>query len=146
MTARHNCLVHLNTGSHWVTLFFLGLEKKIYFPDSFGHPPNDRLLNIVNKKFLFRPTQHNGIKLQHVFYQCGVWCSFFMAICVEYLNLKQDENKNSAKNDCMDFLIQRLVNEKVISFLNSITLVSNDFPKNLRKTSTASIHKTMLES
>ena len=108
----HNCIVPLNTGSHWVTLFFLGLEKRIYYLDSFGNPPNDRLLNIVNKRFLFWPTQHNGIKLQHDSYQCGVWCSFFVAICVEYLNLTKDENKNSAKNDFMNFLIQRLVNKK----------------------------------
>ena len=61
----HNCIVPLNTGSHWVTLFFLGLEKRIYYLDSFGNPPNDRLLNIVNKRFLFWPTRHNDIKLQH---------------------------------------------------------------------------------
>ena len=142
----HNCIVPLNTGSHWVTLFFLGLEKRIYYLDSFGNPPNDRLLNIVNKRFLFWPTQHNDIKLQHDSYQCGVWCSLFVAICVEYLNLTKDENKNSAKNDFMNFLIQRLVNKKIISFSNNITLVSNDFPKNLRKTCTASIQKNMLES
>ena len=71
---------------------------------------------------------------------------FFVAICVEYLNVMKDENKKSAKNDFMNFLIQRLVNKKIISFSNNITLVSNDFPKNLRKTCTASIHKNMLES
>ena len=44
----HNCIVPLNTGNHWVTLFLLGLEKKIYYLASFGNPPNDRLLNLVN--------------------------------------------------------------------------------------------------
>ena len=128
----HICIVPLNTGSHWVTLFFMGLEKKIYYLGSFENPPNDRLLNLVNKRFLFWPTQHNGIKLQHDSYQCGVWCSFFVSMCVEYLNLTKDEKKNSAKNDFMNFLIRRLVNKKVISFSNNTTLVSNEFPKNLR--------------
>ena len=89
----HNCIVPLNTGNHWVTLFILGLEKKMYYLDSFSNPPNDRLLNLVNKRFLFWPTRHNGIKLQHDSYQCGVWCSFFVAICVEYLNLTKDQKK-----------------------------------------------------
>ena len=69
-----------------------------------------------------------------------------MLMCVEYLNLKHDEKKSSAKNDFMNFLIQRLVNKKVISFSNNKTLVSNEFPKNLRKTYTAAIYKNMFES
>ena len=93
----HSCIVPLNTGNHWVTLFFLSLEKRIYYLDSLGNPPNDRLVNIVNERFLFWPTQHSSIKLQYDSYQCGVWCGFFVAICIEYLNLTKDKNKNSTK-------------------------------------------------
>ena len=67
-------------------------------------------------------------------------------MCVEYLNLKKDGKKNSAKNDFMNFLIRRLVNKKVIGFSNNTTLVSNDFPKNLRTMYTATVHKNMFES
>ena len=89
----HNSMARLTTGSHWVMLFFLGLENKICYLDSFGNPPNDKLLNLVNKRFLLWPTQHNGIKLQHDSYQCGVWCSFFVDISVEYLNLIKNHKK-----------------------------------------------------
>ena len=54
--------------------------------------------------------------------------------------------KNSTKDDFMNFLIRRLVNKKVISFSNNTALVSNDFPKNLRKTCTATIPENMFES
>ena len=46
----------------------------------------------------------------------------------------------------MKFFIRKRVNKKVISFSNHTTLVSNDFPKNLRKTFTATIQKNMFES
>ena len=68
----------------------LGFREEIYYLDSFGNPPDDRLLNLVIKRFLFRPTQHNGIKLQYDSYHWGVWCSFFAASCVKYLNLTKD--------------------------------------------------------
>lgn len=61
----HTYIIPSNTGTHWVVLFLLGLEKKSYYFDCFGNPPNDRLLNLVNKTFLFWLTQHNCIKLQN---------------------------------------------------------------------------------
>ena len=125
----HNCIVPLNTGNYWVTLFFLDLEKKTNYHDSFGNPPHDKLLNLVNKRFLFCPTQHNSIKLQHDSYQFSVW----------WLECKKRQEKK------WTFLLDD-INEKVTSFSNNTTLVSNDFPRSLRKTCTATIHKNMFES
>ena len=46
----------------------------------------------------------------------------------------------------MNFFIRRLINEKVTSFSINNTLVSNNFPRSLRKTCTGTIHKNMFES
>lgn len=46
----------------------------------------------------------------------------------------------------MNFFIRRLINEKVTSFSINTTLVSNNFPRSLRKTCTGTIHKNMFES
>ena len=49
---KYNCIVPLNTGGHWVVLFFLGNTKKIYYLDSFGNPPRERILNLsINASF-----------------------------------------------------------------------------------------------
>ena len=45
----HNCIFPLNTGSNWVVLLFCGIEQQVYCLDSIGNPPNERILNIVNK-------------------------------------------------------------------------------------------------
>ena len=46
----------------------------------------------------------------------------------------------------MNFFIRRLINEKVTSFSINTTLVSNNFPRSLRKTCAGTIHKNMFES
>ena len=57
------------------------------------------------------------------------------------LNVKKDKKKKEKKT----FLLED-INEKVTSFSNNTTLVSNDFPRSLRKTCTGTIHKNMFES
>ena len=36
----HNCIVPLNTGSHWMVLLFCGIEQQVCYLDSFGNLPN----------------------------------------------------------------------------------------------------------
>ena len=59
---KQNCIVPLNTGGNWVVLFFLGNTKKIYYLDSFGNPPSERIVNLVNKRFFCWETHHSQTK------------------------------------------------------------------------------------
>ena len=108
---KHNCIVPLNTGGHWVVLFFLGNRKKIYYLDSFGNRPGERILNLFNKCFFCWETHYSQIKLQYDSYQCGVWCSFFV-VFVEYLkNYKNSVNK-SESTEFLKFLSSYLIEKR----------------------------------
>ena len=109
---KHNCIVPLNRGGHWVVLFFLGNTKKVYYFDSFGNPPSERILHLVNKRFFCWETHYSQIKLQYDSYQCGVWCSFFVNVCVEYLkNYKNSVNKFES-TEFLKFLSSYLIEKK----------------------------------
>ena len=109
---KHNCIVPLNTRGHWVVLFFLGNTNKIYYLDSFENLPGERILNLVNKRFFSREIHCSQIKLQYDSYQCGVWCSFFVNVCVEYLqNYKNSVNKTES-TEFLKFLSSYLIGKK----------------------------------
>ena len=49
---KHNYMVRLTTWGPWAVLFLLGNTKKIYYLDSFGNPPRERILNLsINASF-----------------------------------------------------------------------------------------------
>ena len=69
---KYNCIVPLNTGGHWVVLFFLGNTKKIYYLDSFGNPPRkDNLISPINVSFagkhITAKSSYNMIPISVVF-------------------------------------------------------------------------------
>ena len=109
---KHNCIVPLNTRGHWVVLFSLGNTNKIYYLDSFQNLPGERILNLVNKRFFSWEIHCSQIKLQYDSYQCGVWCSFFVNVCVEYLqNYKNSVNKTES-TEFLKFLSSYLIEKK----------------------------------
>jgi len=75
----------LNTGSHWVTLFFHGQSKIIHYLDSFGSPMKHDLITTIRHKFVHWQVVSNNIKLQDDGYQCGVWTCFIISCITEYL-------------------------------------------------------------
>ena len=76
-----------------MVLFFCGIERQVYYLDSYYNPSNERILNIVNN-ILFWETQYNQMKVQFDSYQYGVWYSFF-----DYLNKTQEKTDMKTKHD-----------------------------------------------
>ena len=142
----HNCIVPLNTGSHWVVLFFCGIEQQVYYLNSFGNPPNKSILNIVNKKCPFWKTQYNQMKVQFDSYQCGVWCSFFVAVCVDYLNKIQEKTDMNTKHDFMNFFSQTLNSKKIIISTDNKVHINNEFSKSLRISTISKINSSITEN
>ena len=135
----------MNAGGHWVVLFFLGNTKKIYYLDSFGNPPSERILNLVNKRFFCWESHYSQIKLQYDSYQCGVWCSFFVNVCAEYLkNYKNSVNK-SESIEFLKFLSSYLI-EKKKNYSNNLINVDIDFAKTLGKTYITKINQDATEN
>ena len=142
----HNCIVPLNTGSHWVVLFFCGIEQQVFYLDSFGNPPIERILNIVNKKCLLWKTQYHQMKVQFDSYQCGVWCSFFVAVCVDYLNKIQEKTDMNTKHDFMNFFSQTLNSKKIIISTDNKVHINNEFSKSLRISTISKINSSITEN
>jgi hypothetical protein len=74
-------------GSHWVSLFFDFKKKQIYFSDSYGIKPEERILNYINiiRKFMlkyntFKNTDVRYNKTQHQKgnSECGVYSVNFI--------------------------------------------------------------------
>ena len=129
-----------------MVLFFLGNIKKIYTLDSFGNPPSKRILNLVNKRFFCWETHYSQIKLQYDSYQCGVWCIFFVDVCVEYLkNYKSFVNK-SQSTDFLKFLLSYLIEKKILNYSNNLINVDLDFAKTLRETCVTKINQDVTEN
>ena len=123
----------------------MGNTKKIYYLDSFGNPPRERILNLVNKRFFCWETHYSQIKLQYDSYQCGVWCSFFVNVCVEYLkNYKNSVNK-SESTEFLKFLSSYLIEKKIINCSNNLISVEINFAKTLRKTCITKVNQHATE-
>jgi len=80
-----NYILPLNTGKHWVTLFFHGHQKTIYYIDSFGSSMSKELTSILRNTFVQWSNVINTKQLQEDSYQCGVWSCYFIAMILEYL-------------------------------------------------------------
>ena len=59
------------------------------------------------------------MKVQFDSYQRCVWCSFFVAICVDYLNKIQEKTDMNTKHDFMNFFNQTLISKKIIISTNN---------------------------
>lgn len=78
---------HYKNGSHWVSLFFDLKKGQIYFSDSYGTKPEDRIINFIskiekylinNKKILNPDIRFNRTQHQKGFSECGVYSINFI--------------------------------------------------------------------
>ncbi len=83
---------HNQSGTHWVAL--IKQKKKYYYCDSFGIPPPETLINLLQcseSHFYFNDTQ-----IQHIdSILCGYYCLLFLYVM---------EQSNKLNNNISDFL------------------------------------------
>ena len=129
-----------------MVLFFCGIKQQVYYLDSFGNPPNEGILNILNKKCLFWKTQYNQMKLHFDSYQCGVWCNFFVANCVDYLKKAQGKTDRNTNHDFMNFFSQTLISKKIIVSSDTKVHFNNELAKLLRISTISKINSSITEN
>ena len=84
------------------------------------------------------------MKVQFNSYQCGVWCSFFVAVCVDYLNKIQTDM--NTKHDFMNFFSQILISKKIIVSTDNKVQINNEFAKSLRLSTISKINSSITKN
>ena len=86
------------------------------------------------------------MKVQFDLYQCGVWCSFFVAVCFDYLNKIQEKTDMNIKYDFVNFFSQTLISKKIIISTDHKVHINNEFEKLLRISTTSKINSSVTEN
>ena len=92
---------HNEEGTHWMGLKITSKNVCLFF-DSFGEPPNIRIINSLSKKF--RKLVYNSIQIQSVFSnKCGEFSMQFICLVNDRKSfsnfLSQFDHQNLLAND-----------------------------------------------
>ena len=79
-------------------------------------------------------------------YQCGIWCSFFIAVCVDYLNKTSEKTDMYTKHKFMNFFSQTLICKKIIISTDNKVHINNEFAKLLRISTISKINSSITEN
>ena len=86
------------------------------------------------------------MKAQLNSFQCGVSCSFFVAVCVNYLKKTQEKTDMNTKHDFMNFFSQTLISKKIIVSTDNKVQINNEFAKSLRISVISKINSSTTEN
>ena len=86
------------------------------------------------------------MKAQLNSFQCGVSCSFFVAVCVNYLKKTQEKTDMNTKHDFMNFFSQTLISKKIIVSTDNKVQINNEFAKSLRVSVISKITSSITEN
>tara|TARA_B100000787_G_C16167437_1_gene284642 strand:- start:228 stop:1055 length:828 start_codon:yes stop_codon:yes gene_type:complete len=76
---------HNETGSHWTALFIDTERKGLFYFDSYGYPPEEEIVALMDKiqhqykqMNIVLKKQINGIRHQYKYSECGMYCINFI--------------------------------------------------------------------